>query len=437
MALFDAKPYAGKRVCVALSGGRDSVALLHAFFACADAYDIALSALTCEHGIRGETSRRDLAFVQELCAQYQIPLTVFQADIPARAAREGRGLEETGRIWRYECFQAQRTSGRADVIATAHHRDDYAETILFRLLRGTSLAGLNAFPQREGIVRPLLHVSRAQIDDYIKAHALPFVEDETNADERFTRNLLRISVFPVLEEALPGAAEHLVDFAERVRLDDDFLFTLAREGVREAGETVRVSCALPDPIFTRACLLAIKRQGTERDYTSANIAELAKLRSLQSGRRVNLPGGRVALRDGQDVLFFLEHPRAWEGELPFALGTLDCGGEVLVVGEGERADALFVDLDAFPAGCVVRTRREGDTFAPFGGGRKSLKKFLTEKKIAAWEGRTLPLVACGSEVLAVCGVEIAARVKITEKTVRRGYLYTPARAPKSTLGGNK
>lgn len=438
MKLFGLQPYAGKRVCVALSGGRDSVALLHYFRESAGAYGISLSALTCEHGLRGEASLADLAFVERLCAQWEVPLRVFRADV-ARLARERReGVEEAGRNWRYACFREVLAAGEADLVATAHHRDDYAETVLFRLARGTALAGMDVFPAQPGIVRPLLQVPRAAIDAYIAENGLAFSEDASNADERFARNRLRRTVLPALEEAVPGAAEHLVAFAERAKADEAYLAALAKEAVvMEEGGAFRVPLGLPDPLFFRACLFAMKGCGILRDYTQAHLQEIAGLRALQSGRRAALPNGVWAAREQQTVVFYTKDdasdPQTSE-EAPFAVGTFREGA--LTVGEGEHAHALAVDLDAFPAGCVVRTRREGDLFTPFGGARKTLKKFLTDRKISARTGKKLPVIAKGSEIYAVCGAEISERVRITAHTVRRGYLYTPLRAPDHDYGGN-
>ena len=432
MELFDLQPYAGKRVCVALSGGRDSVALLHYFRQNAARFSVGLSALTCEHGLRKEASLEDLAFVECLCREWNVPLRVFRADVARLAKERKEGVEEAGRNWRYACFGQVLSDGEADLVATAHHRDDYAETVLFRLARGTSLAGLNVFPEREGIARPLLSVTRAQIDAYIRENHIPFVEDASNADQSITRNRLRHTVLPALEGAVPGAAEHLVEFARRAAADEEYLCTLARASVTAAGKEARVAADLPEPLFFRACLYAMKFCGLTRDYTSANFAEIAGLRKLQSGRRAMLPQGLLAVREGREIVFCRERP-CDPGETAFRPGTFE--EFPLIVEDRAREDALCADLDAFPPGCVVRTRREGDVFTPFGGGKKALKKFLTDRKIAARIGKTLPLVAKGSEVFAVCGVEIADSVKVTSGTRHLIYLYTPLRVPDHIYGG--
>lgn len=435
MKLFDVQPYSGKRVCVALSGGRDSVALLHYFYQNADRFGITLSALTCEHGLRGEASLADLAFTERLCGAWNIPLRVFRADVARLARERGEGVEEAGRNWRYRCYE-EALAGDVDVVATAHHRGDLAETVLFRLARGTSLAGLNVFPPRRGIARPLLKVTRAVIDAYIAENALPFCEDESNADERYTRNRLRRSVLPELEAAVPGAAEHLAAFAERAASDEAYLAALARAQILREEDALRVPLSLPEPLFFRACLEAMRELGLKKDYTGANFEELRKLKKVQSGKRVTLPRGVCAVREQGSAVFFLTGEEE-DAELAFGTGDFVTAAFSLTVGEGTRRGALRVDLDAFPAGCVIRTRREGDVFTPFKGSPRPLKKFLTDKKIPARTGHRLPVVAKDGVVYAVCGVEISDAVKLTEKTVRAGYLFTPARVPFANTKENK
>ena len=456
MELFSLAPYRGFSLAVAVSGGRDSVALLHYLYKNAEEAHISLSALTCCHGIR-PSAEADAAFVEELCKAWGVPLTVFRADVPARAKQSGRNLEEEGRMFRRECYQTM-LDGGADAVLTAHHRDDYAETVLFRLARGTSLRGLDVFPAQNGLLRPLLGVTRARIDEYIQENALPFREDETNADVALSRNRIRHEVLPALERAVPGAKENLVRFAERAVRDDAFLQELALREVRGEGEK-RVFADLPEPVFFRACLAAMKALGLTRDYTESNLQELKKLAAAQAGRFTRLPCGITVYREGADLVFLPQEEGAEEAhkarELPFFLGRKEAFGGVLEVGEGDfgaggqtkttgeptkttgeppflRGEppelpkacgrVLKVDLAAVPEGAVWRTRREGDTFLPCNGHQKSLKKFLTERKIPARVGRELPVLAEGSEVLCIAGVELSERIKRTPNTVRAGLI---------------
>lgn len=403
-----------------MSGGVDSVALFHALFVQAPQLNIDLSAVTCEHGIRGKASLRDLAFVRKLCGDFNVPLYEFRADVPALAKASGRGLEEEGRRFRYECFAQIIKSGKADFVATAHHRDDLAETVLFRLARGTSLSGLNAIREGKGIIRPLLNVSRAEIERYAREKKLKYRTDKSNRDERYRRNQIRHTVMPALERVVKGAGAHLAQFAQKAEEDDDYLRTLAHGQVTVKKDCVRFPLALPAPLFARACAIAFRELGLE-SYTEKNISEIFALARLQSGRKASLPCGLEAVREGEFAVIYRARSERTE-EAPFCTGEISFGDRLITVSEAYAEGALRVDMDAIPPTAAVRIRREGDEFTPFGGRRKKLKKYLTDKKISAREGRELPLIAVGNEVLVICGVEISDRVKVTEKTVRTGYI---------------
>lgn len=408
-----------KRVAVAVSGGADSICLLQVFYENAKAYEITLSALTCEHGIRGAASLRDLEFVKAFCAERKIPLTVFSADVPERAKRSKRGLEEEGRAFRYECFSEIIDGGKADYIATAHHKGDLAETVLFRLARGTSLTGIAAIKEGGGVVRPFLNVTKEEILSYLEERNVPFVTDETNADGKYSRNAVRNNVLPALEEIVHGATAHIADFARRAGEDEAYLRSLAERAIRREGGEIFVSVALPRPLFLRAAATAVAELGG-RNYGEKLLEEIEKLQNLQSGRKVCFHGIE-AVRE-RDEIVFLRPCKPFAGELPFGAGVFEAGGYRATVVKEESAGAPYADFDKFPAGCVIRTRREGDGFTPFGGREKPLKKFLTDKKIPARTGALLPLVAKGNTVYAVFGVEISDSVKVTEDTKRRVYL---------------
>ena len=425
--------YRGMKLCVALSGGLDSVCLLHYLYEHAAAYQITLSAAHLDHGIRGEEAVRDALFCEKLCAEWGIPLYMERADVPALVKEHGGGVEEVARAVRYAFFRRIVAEKGVDAVATAHHLNDVAETVLFRLARGTSPAGMRAITEYEGIVRPLLSVTRAELEAYADEKGLYHVQDSTNENVDYTRNYIRHTVFPALEKISPRAQEHFAHFAHLTAEDDAYLEGLACEKIVRRLDEELVPIDLPDPLFFRACLHCM-RQSEIYGYTSANFEEIARLRTAQSGKRVCLPNGRAAIREGGYVVFFLPElfgdeamtragisPESYE--CPFtndvSLYTMPAPFAVTTVG---REGALRVDLDAFPEGCVVRTRREGDFITPYGGRQKSLKKFLTGRKISARLGRKLPLIASGSEVLVVVGVEISDMVKVTEKTIRSGYV---------------
>ena len=327
----------GRRVCVALSGGGDSVALFHFLCGCARENGIELSAVHVEHGIRGEASRADAGFVRALCAARGVPLREVSEDVPARAAAWKAGLEEAARRCRYAAFARLLAAGEADVVATAHHAGDNAESVLFNLLRGSSLTGaggIRAFlpypalarlagedlsageglpprPAYCGVARPLLSVSQGEIAAYLRENALAFREDATNADTAYTRNFLRARVLAPARERFPAAERALYNFSRRAREDDDYLYSLAREkvacSVREGVPAAEVPADLPRPLFVRACALALRALGAE-DCTSADFEAAFALTRGGSGRTACLPRGVCALREYEKVILYRPAP---------------------------------------------------------------------------------------------------------------------------------
>ena len=437
---MDWSAFRGKKVCVAISGGVDSVVLLHTLFKLREQFKISLSAVHCEHGIRGEESLADGEFVKAFCASLGVPCYYFSEDCPARAAREKVSLETAARNFRYACFSALVEKEEADFIATAHHLNDEAETVLFRLARGSALSGVRGMDEKNGyILRPFLHKTRAEIERYAKENGLAFREDKTNFETDATRNRLRWNVLPVLENAVPGASGNIARFARLAAEDDALLYAYAKELLftQKEGKRVGIAVGFSDkkPLFTRACLLALKGLGVEKDYTSAHLESVYFLQDLERGARVSLPQNVCAEKLEKGVLFYkkpTEEMVAAVSEKIFDENGFD-GGRYEVkcsfaaAETEERAwKTLRLDREKLPKDCVFRFRREGDFIERFGGGKKSLKKFFNEEKIPVDLRGELPLIAQkdGGEVYAVCGVEISEKVKVTAESSRVIYLIT-------------
>ena len=428
------KKYQGKRICVAVSGGEDSVALLHYLNALKEKYGYFLCAVHCEHGIRGEESLEDMRFVQELCGQFGVELYLFQEDCPARAKLDKESLETAARNFRYESFLSLIREGKADFIATAHHKNDEAETALFRLARGTSLGGMSAMKEESGyLLRPFLQWSKKEISAYVQGKGLSYRVDKTNLETDATRNKIRLEVLPRLEEAVPGATENIARFACLAYEDDALLYELAKDLLSYDDEDgYEIAFNNKKPLFTRACLLAFKKLGLEKDYTSAHLDAVFALQQSERGALLDLPKNIRAERGVQCIYLYVHREEVYPPlgeEKPFTIGVYNGGRYEVSVSRQGSTDVdtgwkvLRLDGEKLPQNAIFRFRKDGDKIKVFGGDTKTIKKLFNEKKIPARERKYIPLIADkdSGEVYAVCGVEISEKVKVDEGT--KSVLY--------------
>ena len=356
--MMELKNFSGQRICVAISGGIDSVSLLHYLKRMEKECGYTLCAVHCEHGIRGEESLADARFVEEFCLQQGVPLYRFSEDCPARAKRDKQSLETAARNFRKECFEKVLLDGKADFIATAHHKNDDAETVLFRLMRGTSLTGVGGMAEVNGkVIRPFLSWTRAEIEAYATQNKLAYCEDSTNYELDATRNKLRLNVLPLMEEAVPGTVENLVRFSQLAIEDDGLLYEYAKELLTEREEDVTVAFCGKKPLFRRACLLALKGLGVERDYTALHLENAYRLQSLERGARLSFPKGVEAEKTEKGVRFYKvceETPAVKPASQKFTEIGFDGGryevipqGEYLASGYKQRISPLFNTREMF------------------------------------------------------------------------------------------
>lgn len=407
--MFDLSVYANSRICVAVSGGRDSMALLNFIYTHMREFGITLSALNCDHKIRGEASARDSAFVAGWCKKRNIPLMQFEWDY------DGVKTEQAARLWRRGCYGAALEKG-ADFVATAHHMNDNAETVLFNLARGSAVAGLTGISDGENIIHPLISCTRREIDAYIADNGIEYVDDETNFSDGYTRNKIRHNVLPELEKAVPGAVGNIFRLS-RLAAEDEKYF----ENVIEERKILRITpfgaviSLCESVIFKRAAVKAIKYFNC-KDYTAEHLQNLYLLAECEKNKKFEFLG-LTAYGAGSKIV--ITRKKSAGAEIPFNqyAGGDFCGQRLVICcaaqGEGK---VLKFDLDSVPSNAVIRFRRDGDRFRKFGGGTKSLGDYFTDKKIPLWVRDSIPLIACGSEVLAVCGVEISDDIKVNKNT---------------------
>ena len=413
-------PSAGDTLVVALSGGADSLALTDILATLARARGFRLVAAHLDHGLRPE-SRDDAAFCAAFCRGLGIECRVGAAAVRARARRDHSGLEDAARRERYAFLRRVKEEEGATAIAVAHTRDDQAETLLLRLLRGAGATGLSAMRPRSGdVVRPLLGTSRRAVRRHLQVKGLAWREDPTNADPAFLRNRVRHELLPLLEarfnprlrETLARTAALLADDAALLAEMADGLWT--RTGRVEAGEAI-CSCRelreAPRPLARLVLRRALAEAGGLRGVAAVHVEKLLDLARSKapSGRRLPLPGGREATFAWGDLIIGSRRPAARTFALELGVpGRVALPDGTVLLAEAARGPAVSNGESAVVAApedgvpLVVRTRRPGDRVR-YLGRDLSLKRFLVSRRVAALRRTGLPLVAAGSQVLFVPG----------------------------------
>ncbi|MGN1004374.1 MAG: tRNA lysidine(34) synthetase TilS [Oscillospiraceae bacterium] len=411
---------AGTLILCAVSGGADSMCLLHLLETLAPERGFSLHAAHFNHKLRGTESDRDEEFVRAWCAGRGIPLTVGSGDVQAETVRTGRGVEETARALRYAFLERTAEELGAARIATAHTADDNAETLLFHLVRGSGLQGLTGIPPRRGkVVRPLLTCTRTEVVEYCTAHNVAWVEDSTNADETFTRNFLRRRVMPLLEQINPRTAEHLSAAAERLRADNDYLNAQAARAAAQGRMTsgglvieAELLAQLPDPVALRAVRQLLEQAGGGKNCTAAHLDALLRLcRSDDPSGRADLPGLTARREYGTLVLEGAEEPVSPPPPTPVREDgrtvygdtgwSVTCRQTVCPEKSFKNPDTFYLSRAKIKGALTLRPRQTGDSIRLPGRNGKTLKKLFIDEKIPLERRALLPVLADDAGVLAV------------------------------------
>ena len=379
----------GDTLVCALSGGADSVALLFGMYLLKEKLGITLEAAHFNHHLRGEESDRDETFVREFCHRYDIPLHVGGREIvPGK-----KGLEAAARDARYEFLRS--LEGK---IATAHTADDNLETVLMHLVRGTGLKGLGGITPVSGrVIRPMLQVTRQEVEDFCTEWCLPYVTDSSNETDDFLRNRLRHHVVPLLKQENPSLAENVSAMALRLRQDEACLSELAMVETMDVSVLRKMSPALR----SRALERFLKDCGI-REPEASHIAQAeALVFSPKPSAHARFPGGVIIGRCYDRLEKQTQAHQEPEMALPCP-GTLEWNGyRIFCSAETEGPGYVL-----HPQGqLIVRGRKSGDSIR-LNGGTKSLKKLFIDKKIPARERESLPVIADEAGVAAVYSVGI-------------------------------
>ena len=398
-------PPPGGTILCAVSGGRDSMCLLHYLWALSAQRDFSVAAAHLDHGMR-PTATRDEAFVADFCREREIPFHVEHARVYEQAEAWGVSVEEAGRRARYEFLERTARQIGAERIATAHHRDDQAETVLLHLLRGTGTEGLAGIPPVRGkLIRPLLDTPRSEIEAYLSHHGLSYVEDETNEDLRYARNRLRREIWPALEQLHGGARENVARAAAIVRQENAYLNAQAAACLPPEGQALpcRTLLSAPEALRQRILRVYLDRAGCGRkDVGFAHWTALEQL--CRTGGSLDLPGGWAAVcREGRlhlmqkapatgEIVLTPEAPAMWQG-CTVCLRPTGEGGLAMSVGTGDTVS--------------LRSWRPGDALTlPGSRGSRTLKRLLADAGVTPERRPAVPVICVNGAAAAVWSVGV-------------------------------
>ena len=449
---------AGNLVVVGVSGGADSVCLLHILQRFSEEIPFRLLAVHVDHGVRAE-SAKDAAYVERLCRELAIPFYLQQVDMNGYAAGQGLSAEEAGRQLRYAAFEEvlrqQQQSAEICKIAVAHNANDRAETMLFHLFRGSGIKGLSSIqPVRESVIRPLLCLERAEIEQYLFGHNLTYCQDSTNEEDKYTRNKIRHHILPYAEkEICSGAVAHMGELADILSETERYLREqterLYEACVEEKDRCLCIRCSrlsAEDPAMYKRVLLSCMEYLTphRKDITGQHISDLANLMMKQGSRELSLPYGIKAYKeydrmilcqnadkdmtrtkesDAADQTYLVEPPAEVEvpdeGTYTFTLHDNDGSLWEKQQSIPENRYTKWFDYDKITTDLLLRTRRQGDYLTIDAAlHTQSVKQYMINEKIPKIQRDNIHVLADGQHVLWIPGYRISQCYKVDESTKR-------------------
>ena len=414
-------PLTGRTVAVGVSGGADSMALLHVLLELKDEYKLNVIACHVNHGIRGETADRDEMFVIKECEKLGVEVHVLSADVPGGAEREHLGVEEYGRRLRYEFFNSV-----ADdvIIATAHTLSDRCETLIFNITRGTSVKGLCSIPAvRDNIVRPLIDCTRDEIEKYCADNSIEYITDETNFEDIYSRNRIRLNVIPELKKLNPSLEKSFFRLIGNAEEENDFISELSKQITDKAKKKDGYDAGLISCQHSAVAKRVIAEIITAETGLVPESIHILQVVDILGGGKTEIIGNTVVevcngvlrINPKADII------SAWEFDFTSFFAETPSGMvKAQILHKNKLPLKQFVhnkvlDYDSICGGLIIRNRRPGDKIKLAGSScTKTLKKLFSEKHL---ENRNnIPVLADELGVCWVQGLGCADRCKIKENT---------------------
>lgn len=425
-----------RSVLAALSGGADSAALLYVLCKLSKQYGFAVYAAHVNHGLRGEAADADEEFSRLLSKSLGVECFVLRADVRAEAERRGMSEELAGRCVRYEFFDRLMAEHGIDKVATAHHKNDNAETILMNLMRGTGLKGLCGIPYERGnIIRPLLDVTRAEIEEYCAENSISYVTDRTNLETVYTRNRVRHILIPEIEKDFNAAfVDTVTNNARLLSAEEDYMESEARkaycEAVADGAADVEKLCKLHAAVALRVIRKMTADICGNDDIASAvieSVFELAKRN--KAGSRLDIARGAYAVIEYGKLI--IETVEAETAEFEYELTP---GKSIYIPEAGYTVNVEYADeykrggaeYFSIPEGAklTIRNRREGDKFTPWGmDGTKKLKQLMIDAKIPRRRRDRVGIFTIDGEIAWIIGYRRGNGFKFNKKGIKISISY--------------
>ncbi len=416
----------GEKVLCAVSGGADSMCLLSAILSLKDELELSVYVANVNHLIRGEEAKRDSDFVKDFCKNNKIECFYREYDVPAISKERKIGEEECGRILRYEFFAEVSEKLGGAKIATAHNLNDNAETVLFRLVRGSSTQGLCGIKyKRDDIIRPLLDVTRSEIEEYLNENKILWCEDSTNKNTLYTRNKLRNCVMPLLEEVSGGAQKKIVAAASLLSEDEEFLSRIAEKTLKECFEGEYV---LTKPLesahisIKKRVISRILKKWETREVTADKINDFIEFLSKENGKLFDI-NSKIFAEKTYNKIYLRKREIESSPSQILDIGK-DCKGDGWTIkltlsekpAEKSNFTAVF-DAGKLSLPLCVRYRQDGDKIRQSGMcGNKKLSDIFTDEKIERPMRDKIPIVEKDGEIIFVCGLRKSSLYGVDENT---------------------
>lgn len=433
----------GDKIVIGVSGGPDSLCMLHLFYSIAEEFSLEIIVVHLDHQFRGEASRQDALFVEDTCKEMGIKAYIFSEDVEGYRKKKNISFEEAGREIRYRLFDEIVDKHEADSIAVAQNKNDQAETLMMRLLRGAGVDGLSAIAyKRDNIIRPLLDVDRKLIEAYCEQYGLNARIDKTNLEAIYHRNKIRLELLPYIQDNFnPNIIDTLWRSA-KIFQDEKEIITEATDKAIESLDVINeksgisfnkerfnnLGSGLKRRVARRLIRLA---KGSLKDISNINIESvIALIERDRVSSKTNISGSIVAKIDYERVLIIEERTQKSVGEFEM---TLNKNGETYVREIGRtikissvdklqendknKKDIICVDTDKIKGNLIVRNRRPGDRFTPIGmSGSQKIKDFYINQKIPSGERNSIPLVCDERGIVWIAGYRMDNNYKLDRNT---------------------